>query len=638
MRRIFCLIAVITAVFALGLTASADTLYGDVDSNGSVEPVDAVVLSRHLAAWTGYETLENPENADLDQDGKVNTLDVMILMRHFAGWKGYLDLPYGEHTPGKAVRENEVIGTCKVQGTYDEVVYCSVCGEELSRTQKTSNYGEHKLGAAVRENEVPGTCEVQGTYDEVVYCSVCGEELSRTKKTSSYGEHKPGKAVIENEVEGTCEVQGTYDEVVYCSVCGEELSRTQKTSNYGEHKPGKAVIENEVEGTCEVAGTYDEVVYCSVCGEELSRTRKTSGYGDHKPGTAMMTHRPGENCKVYGTWVEVVGCAVCGEELSQTERPSALFGPHNYVGGSCTECGKVDESITEPTFVVGNVSANAGDTGVEVAVKVVKNPGILGMTMKLEYDDSVMTLVEAENGEAFAPLKMTPPKKYKSGCNFVWYADDLADEDVVDGDILVLTFDVLENAASGTYPVTVKYTDGNIFDVNLDPISVDIKNGVFTISGDTGNDEPDEPVVPDEPEITEPTFVVTKVSANAGDTGVEVAVKVVKNPGILGMTMKLEYDASVLTLVEAENGEAFAPLKMTPPKTYKSGCNFVWYADDLADEDVVDGNILVLTFEVSADAADGSYPVIIKYTDGSIFDVNLDSINLDIINGEITVK
>ena len=53
---------------------------------------------------------------------------------------------------------------------------CEVCGAE---------YGEalgHTKGEAVRENEVPASCTEAGSYDEVVYCSVCGDELSREEK------------------------------------------------------------------------------------------------------------------------------------------------------------------------------------------------------------------------------------------------------------------------------------------------------------------------------------------------------------------------------------------------------------------------------------------------------------------------
>lgn len=40
------------------------------------------------------------------------------------------------HIPGETVRENEVAATETTAGSYDEVVYCTACGEEISRTHK----------------------------------------------------------------------------------------------------------------------------------------------------------------------------------------------------------------------------------------------------------------------------------------------------------------------------------------------------------------------------------------------------------------------------------------------------------------------------------------------------------------------
>ena len=107
-----------------------------------------------------------------------------------------------EHTPGEAVRENEAAATCTAEGHYDKVVYCTVCGAELSRETKAV---------------------------EKVYCAVCGAELSRETKAIEKVEHTPGEAVRENEVAATSEKEGSYDIVVYCTVCGKELSRKAKT-------------------------------------------------------------------------------------------------------------------------------------------------------------------------------------------------------------------------------------------------------------------------------------------------------------------------------------------------------------------------------------------------------------------------
>ena len=43
------------------------------------------------------------------------------------------EIPATGHTPGEPVRENEVEPGCETEGSYDTVVYCTVCGEELSR-------------------------------------------------------------------------------------------------------------------------------------------------------------------------------------------------------------------------------------------------------------------------------------------------------------------------------------------------------------------------------------------------------------------------------------------------------------------------------------------------------------------------
>ena len=46
-------------------------------------------------------------------------------------------VPATGHTPDAAVRENIVAATCTTAGSYDEVVYCTACRNEVSRTQKT---------------------------------------------------------------------------------------------------------------------------------------------------------------------------------------------------------------------------------------------------------------------------------------------------------------------------------------------------------------------------------------------------------------------------------------------------------------------------------------------------------------------
>ena len=54
----------------------------------------------------------------------------------------------------------------------------------------------HTEQGNVRENETEPTCEEAGSYDEVVYCQVCGEEISRETKTESALGHDYGEWIV----------------------------------------------------------------------------------------------------------------------------------------------------------------------------------------------------------------------------------------------------------------------------------------------------------------------------------------------------------------------------------------------------------------------------------------------------------
>ena len=76
------------------------------------------------------------------------------------------------HTPKTAVKENEKIATCSEEGSYDEVVYCSVCNEIISKTTKKTA----KLAHNYKTTTTPATLNKDGSIVEK--CSVCGEVKS----------------------------------------------------------------------------------------------------------------------------------------------------------------------------------------------------------------------------------------------------------------------------------------------------------------------------------------------------------------------------------------------------------------------------------------------------------------------------
>ncbi len=77
--------------------------------------------------------------------------------------------PVHTHTPGETVQENVVPASCTAAGSYDEVVYCTECHEELSREAKTIDKLAHTITEVA---EVPATTEADGVAAHYE-CSVC---------------------------------------------------------------------------------------------------------------------------------------------------------------------------------------------------------------------------------------------------------------------------------------------------------------------------------------------------------------------------------------------------------------------------------------------------------------------------------
>ncbi len=159
------------------------------------------------------------------------------------------------HTAGEAVRENEVAATCTEKGSYEEVVCCTVCEEEVSRkTVEVAALG-HTEGEAEKENEVAATCTAAGLYEEVVCCAACGEELSRKMvEVAALGHDYKG--VVTDEA--LCLVPG---EMTYtCTRCDDSYTEeiAPLRHSWGETKPGQAP-------TCTAAG-YTSYETCTRCG------------------------------------------------------------------------------------------------------------------------------------------------------------------------------------------------------------------------------------------------------------------------------------------------------------------------------------------------------------------------------------
>ncbi len=285
------------------------------------------------------------------------------------------------HTEGEAVVENSVNATCTAEGSYDNVVYCTECDEELSRETITVDKLAHTEGEVVVENSVNATCTAEGSYDSAVYCTECNEELSRETITVDKLAHTEGEAVVENSIGATCTAEGSYDSVVYCTECDEELSRETITVDKLAHTEGEAVVENSVNATCKAEGSYDSVVYCTECDEELSRETITV---DKLAHTEVIDAAVAPKCEETGL-TEGSHCEVCGEVIIALDivpatghlnteirgAYDATYDMDGYTGDTyCVDCGKLlsvgefTAKLERPTTPDdGNDDSDNGDNG-----------------------------------------------------------------------------------------------------------------------------------------------------------------------------------------------------------------------------------------------------------------------------------
>ncbi|MBQ7624390.1 MAG: transglutaminase domain-containing protein [Clostridia bacterium] len=176
-----------------------------------------------------------------------------------------------EHTPGTTVMENVTAPTCTEDGGYDEVVYCTDCGAEISRTHVT----------------VPATGHLWSSGTQVLAptCETAGMEFFMCMRDTSHTRLDPIPA-LGHDLEHidasapTCIASGNAEHW-HCKRCGKLFSDAAGSVETTEaavtipadgiHTPGAPVSENEIPATATTDGSYDEVVYCTVCGSELQR-------------------------------------------------------------------------------------------------------------------------------------------------------------------------------------------------------------------------------------------------------------------------------------------------------------------------------------------------------------------------------
>ena len=305
-------------------------------------------------------------------------------------------IPALEHVEDEAVRENEVPASCTAAGSYDEVVYCSVCGEELSREEKVIDALGHSFTSYVSDNNA--TCTEDGT--ETAKCDRCEVTDTRTDEGSALGHdwaeawttdgtahwHECSRCDEINDKASHSGGEATCTSPAECEVCGAEYG--ESLGHDFEHHEAKPATCTETGwdayDTCSRCDytTYVEIEAlghdwakewttdgtahwheCSRCDEINDKANHSGGeatctnpaecevcgaaYGDaigHTESEAVRENEVPASCTTAGSYDEVIYCSVCGEELSREGKVIDALGHSftNYVSdnnATCTEDG-----------------------------------------------------------------------------------------------------------------------------------------------------------------------------------------------------------------------------------------------------------------------------------------------------------
>lgn len=237
------------------------------------------------------------------------------------------------HNP-QTMDSNIVDATCGKDGSKTVTTSCSDCGYVISVENNvvipaTKN---HTPAAAVKENVKPATCETAETYDSVVYCSVCGQEISRTQMTGEaalghkWGEwkHDDSTAKAESKHTRTCENDATHTDSAACNFTSQ-------------------VTQNQTADQPEIT-TYT----CKDCGYSYTEETKPALGHTHNYGAPVADYASGEAFVESKDYTHTATCTGEGNCSQPTKTDKCTF--DNGVetkAATCTEDGVKTFTCTE---------------------------------------------------------------------------------------------------------------------------------------------------------------------------------------------------------------------------------------------------------------------------------------------------
>ena len=130
-----------------------------------------------------------------------------------------------------------------------------------------------------------------------------------------------------------------------------------------------------------------------------------------------------------------------------------------------------------------------------------------------------------------------------------------------------------------------------------------------------------------------PTFAVSSATANPSDT-VDITINIENNPGIAGATITVDF-GDALSLTGIPNAYVGGG-SLTGPQSYPvtKSAKLVWFNFSNISKD---GRFATLTFAVSENAMEGTYPIRVEYEADDVSDQDGNNVTFQVSNGSITI-
>lgn len=287
------------------------------------------------------------------------------------------------------------------------------------------------------------------------------------------------------------------------------------------------------------------------------------------------------------------------------------------------------KAADQQSIVVGSAQGNPGETGIAIPIKVVHNPGVNSLELTVTYDTTRLRLkgegVHTNPGWGSSIVPSLPDEatqQYKGEVVINWAAT--VDYTVDTSDFVTLYFDILEDAPAGQAKIEAFCGEGT-GSLASEHLQFNIINGVITVLGDPG-------------EISAKVVAGTAV-CKPGDTGIAVPIRIVNNPGINMIQLKVSYNGSALVLRDIQFN-SIDWVGNAVPTIPEAGLGLrtallTWVNTNICS--VNTSTFATLTFDISDTATTSVYPIEVTYVADSTGNDG-GSVAFVCQNGSITVE